>query len=97
MSRIHSNPDAHGVTFGKATVTVDLEAMDCMIRAPRPSRGSMVGDVPQARRFHSLEEMRGAYATQMVLAGRGDEVAADIARALKFAAEQLKSKRGKRA
>ncbi|MEX5600723.1 hypothetical protein [Pseudophaeobacter sp. C1-32P7] len=96
MSRFHSNPDAHGMQFGKAIVTVDLDLMDCMIRAPRPAKGSMIGDIVQSRRFHSLDEIEGARAQQLRLHADGDEVAGDIARALKFAAGQISSKQGKR-
>jgi hypothetical protein len=88
MSNIHADPAINGTTFGEVTVTVDLSAGDCVIRAPRPG---LIMPVMRTARFHSLDEIQGAYQVQYCLAAT-DPVAADIARALKFAAQQLKAK-----
>lgn len=90
MSDIHGNPDAHGVEFGDVVVTVDLDRFDCVIRAPQPGP---VMPVKKSARFHSLDELRGAYVEQ---ARRFEEdpkntTARDMAQAIKFAGLKLKN------
>ncbi|WP_299084160.1 hypothetical protein [uncultured Ruegeria sp.] len=87
MSNIHADPATNGTTFGKATVTVDQIAGDCVVHAPRPGP---VMPVMRSTRFHSLDEIHGAYQVQSGLATT-DPIAADVARALKFAGQQLKA------
>ena len=87
MMNVHADPAANGTAFGEVTVTVDLEAGDCVINAPRPGP---IMPVTRSTRFHSLDEIQGAYQVQIGLAA-SDPVARDIARALKFAATQLHS------
>jgi hypothetical protein len=89
QSGVHSDPETHGVQFGRVTVTVDRALGDCVIRAPRPDRADSV------TRFHSLDEMRAAYATHM-RAAPTNPIAADYARALKFAGLQIKSQQEKK-
>lgn len=84
MNSPHDNPAANGTTFGVATVTVDLEIGDCVIVVVATGHRS------RRPRFHGLEEIQGAYQVQFGLAAT-DPVAADIARALKFAAKQIKN------
>ncbi|EBA17422.1 hypothetical protein RSK20926_06787 [Roseobacter sp. SK209-2-6] len=93
MTSPHLNPEAHGIAFGAAVVTVDQDLGDCIVRAPRKV-GMTVS--PVSRRFNSLDEIEGARTQQLRLEAGGDAVAGDIARALKFAAQQLASKQGKR-
>jgi len=83
LSSPHTNPAAHGTVFGAATVTVDFEAGDCVIRVDAP------GYRTKRPRFQSLEEIQGAYQVQFGLAAT-DPIAADVARALKFAGQQLR-------
>lgn len=83
MSNIHADPASNGSTFGEVTVTVDLTAGDCVVTAPRPG---LIMPVMRTTRFHSLDEIQEAYQAQYRLA------ATDIARALKFAGQQLKAK-----
>ena len=87
MSAVHNDPSRNGTTFGRVTVTVDLTAGDCMIHSHRPGP---CADVPCRKRFHSIDEIQGAYQVQFGL-GTTDPVAAEVARALKFAATQLKA------
>lgn len=89
MSGIHANPSANGQRFGRAIVTVDHDLGDCVVTCDAP------GYELKRMRLHSLEEISGAYQVQIGLAAT-DDVAADIARALKFAGQLLKAKRGKR-
>lgn len=89
MNSPRVDPAANGGTrFGEVLVTVNLSAGHCVVHAPRP--GPFM-PVMRARRFHSLEEIQGAYQVQCRMAAT-DPVAADIARALKFAGQQLKAK-----
>lgn len=92
MSSVHANPAANGTVFGQATVTVDLEAGDCVVRSVRPGP---CGDIPQSMRLNSIDEIQGAYQVQFGL-GATDAVAADVARALKFAGQQLRNHSGDR-
>lgn len=85
MSNVHADPAATGTRFGVAVVTVDAAAGDCVIHAPRPGPA---GDVMTRKRFDSLDEVQGAYAVQIARAAI-DPVAGDIARALKFAGQQI--------
>ncbi|AVO37375.1 hypothetical protein [Pukyongiella litopenaei] len=89
MTSPHADPATNGVRFGNVIVTVDLAAGDCVIRAQRPGP---VMPVSRSTRLHSLEEIQGAYQVQIGLAAT-DPVAGDIARALKFAGQQLKTHR----
>ncbi|KPU84838.1 hypothetical protein JI58_01245 [Marinosulfonomonas sp. PRT-SC04] len=84
MRSPHDNPSANGTVFGTATVTVDLDAGDCVISV------AATGYRRHQPRFHSLDEIQGAYQVQIGLAATAP-VAGDIARALKFAAQQLKN------
>ena len=90
MSSPHDDPAANGQRFGDVIVTVDPVAGDCVVTAPR--RGP-VHPVTRSFRLHGLEEIQGAYQVQHGLAAT-DPVAADIARALEFAAQQLQTKGG---
>ncbi len=94
MSAVHNDPASNGTAFGRVTVTVDLSAGDCVIHSHRPGP---CRDVPYRKRFHSVDEIHGAYQVQFGL-GATDPVAAEVARALKFAATQLEAhrKRSKR-
>ena len=85
------DPARHGTRFGEVVVTIDQDAGDAVIRAPQPGRY-----ITTTRRahFHSLDEIEGAYAVQLGLSAT-DPVAADIARALKFAGQQLTQSRGR--
>lgn len=87
MTSVHANPATNGTVFGKATVTVDLDAGDCVVHS---FRQGPVGLLPRSMRLHSLDEIHGAYQVQSGLAAT-DPIAADIARALKFAGQQLKA------
>ncbi|WP_171178637.1 hypothetical protein [Ruegeria sp. HKCCD8929] len=87
MTSPHCDPLANGRVFGQVTVTVDLDAGDCVVRAPRQG---VVAMVPRSTRFHSLDEIRGAYQVQIGRAAT-DPVAKDIAAALKFAGQQIKA------
>ena len=87
MSRIHADPASHGQRFGQVTVTVDLDLGDVMIHAPRPGP---VHAVMRQTRLNSLDEVRGAYQVQHGLSAR-DPIAADMARALKFAGQRLRT------
>lgn len=80
----HDNPAANGTVFGVATVTVDLDVGDCVVVVDAD------GYRTRRPRFHSIEEIQGAYQVQAGLAAT-DPVAGDIARALKFAATQLRN------
>ena len=96
MTSPHNDPESHGHKFGRVVVTVDLELRDCVIIAPQPGK---ITTIPRKVRFHNLDEMRGAYEAQTKLAKGGNSVAADIARALKFAGEEIQAtdkRRGKR-
>ena len=88
MSSIHADPKRYGVTFGSVTATVDAALGDCVLHTQRPGP---TGPVPIQKRFHSLDEIQGAYAVQ---SAHGNE-RSDIARALKFAASQLMEARGR--
>lgn len=88
MSSPHSDPASNGKTFGKVTVTVDLDAGDCVVHSFRPGP---VFPIAQKIHLHSLDEVQGAYMVQYRLAPT-DPMAADVARALKFAGQQLKSR-----
>ncbi len=88
MSSIHADPATNGTNFGCVTVTVDLDAGDCVIHAPQPGP---VAAVPRRVRFHGQDEIQAAYHVQINLAAT-DPVARDIARALKFAHRQLKQR-----
>ncbi|WP_417701906.1 hypothetical protein [Pseudophaeobacter sp.] len=95
MSSLHENPDLHGTRFGQVVVTVDLALGDCVVIAPQRAG---VTTVPRKMRLNSLDEIRGAYGVQIGLAKRvaaKHPHAADIARALKFAGEQIKAQQGK--
>ncbi len=87
MTSPHADPQTHGQRFGAVLVTIDRDAGDCQVVAPRPGP---VGSVTRKMRLHSLDEIRGAYWVQLGLAAT-DPVAKDIADALKFAGQQLKS------
>jgi hypothetical protein len=92
MSAVHNDPASNGTTFGRVTVTVDLAAGDCMIHGTRP--GPIV-EVPVRKRFHSIDEIQGAYQVQLGLSA-SDPAAGDVARALKFAAQQLQNAKGRK-
>jgi hypothetical protein len=87
MTSPHADPVAHGHRFGDAVVTIDLVAGDCVVTAMRKGP---VCPVPRKMRLHSLDEIRGAYQVQVGMAAT-DPAAKDIADALKFAGQQLKS------
>jgi hypothetical protein len=89
MTSPHLDPDTHGTTFGKITVTVDLELGDCIIIAP--GKGLVGQEVPSRKRFNSLDEIRAAYRTQNWLSRKPQQHphAGDMASALKFAGRQL--------
>jgi hypothetical protein len=89
MSSVHNDPSSNGTTFDGVTVTVDLIAGDCVIHSQRPGP---CRDIPYRKRFHSIDEIQGAYQVQFGL-GVTDPVAANVARALKFAATQLMAQR----
>lgn len=89
VSEIHAHPEANGTRFGKVIVTVDLDAGDCVIQAPRKGP---IGPITRRTRLHSLDEIQGAYQIQLGLAAI-DPIAHDIARALKFAAQRLSASR----
>jgi hypothetical protein len=96
MSSPHTNPEQHGTRFGHVVVTVDLELGDCVVIAPQRAG---VTTAPRKMRLNSLDEIRGAYRVQTGLARRVSAKhphAADIARALKFAGEQIKAQQGKK-
>lgn len=82
MSSPHADPASHGHTFGKVTVTIDLNAGDCVLHV------DALGYAMKRPRFHSVEEIQGAYQVQHGLAAT-DPIAADVARALNFAGYQL--------
>lgn len=84
MTSPHDSPSSNGSVFGVATVTVDLEAGDCVIRADAN------GYRARQLRLHGLDEVQGAYQVQNGLAAISP-VAKDIASALKFAGQQLKN------
>lgn len=90
MKSPHLDPATHGIRFGEVVVTVDLELGDAVVRAPRPGT---FGQGTDRRRFNSLDEIRGAYAVQISRPAT-DPLAADIARALKFAGQQIRSAQG---
>lgn len=89
---IHANPEKHGVTFGRAVVTVDREAGDCMIRAPQPGKGP-AGTIPRSARFNSIEAIQEALVIQQGLASRPAQNphAPDVVNALKHALRELTS------
>jgi len=76
--------------FGQVLVVVDTENDGAMVQAPQPGP---VHDLMRTMRLHGLDEITGAYQVQSGMAST-DPVAANIARALKFAAAQLKAHRG---
>jgi hypothetical protein len=84
MSKPQRKPEA---VFGRVKVLVNLTDGHCAVTAPRT--GNMQ-HATRTMRLHSLDEIRGAYAIQYRLSAQC-AVAADIARALRFAGEQLKS------
>lgn len=95
MSSPHENPKLHGTRFGEVVVTVNLALGDCQITAPQRAG---ITNAPRTIRLHSLDEIRGAYSAQHGLARAAAAKhphAADIARALKFAGEQIKAQQGK--
>ena len=73
-------------------MTVDLALGDCVVIAPR--RAGVV-EALRSVRFHSLDEIMGAYQAQASRAAL-DPVSQDYARALKFAAEQIKKHQERR-
>ncbi|NSY36849.1 hypothetical protein [Leisingera sp. ANG59] len=91
MTSPHLDPETHGTTFGKITVTVDLGLGDCIIIAP--GKGLVGQEVPSRKRFNTLDEIREAYRTQNWLSRKPERHphAGDIARALKFAGQLLKA------
>ena len=86
MTSPHSAPELHGIKFGQVTVTIDLALGDCVVIAPRPGP---ICTAPRKMRLNSLDEIRGAYATQFRQI-KTDPIAADIARALRLAGEKIK-------
>ena len=54
MSDIHANPATNGTVFGKATVTVDLDAGDCVVHS---FRQGPIGLIPRSMRLHSIDEI----------------------------------------
>lgn len=88
MTSPHADPTAHGTQFGEVIVTVDLVAGDCELHAPLPGAAS---SSRRRTRFHSLEEIQGAYQVQFGMSAT-DPMANDMANALKFAGQQLKAK-----
>ncbi|MBY6056785.1 hypothetical protein [Leisingera daeponensis] len=91
MTSPHLDPETHGTTFGKITVTVDQNLGDCIIIAP--GKGLVGQDVPSRKRFNSLDEIRQAYRTQNWLSRKAQQHphAGDMASALKFAGQLLKA------
>ena len=73
-------------------MTVDLALGDCVVIAPR--RAGVV-EALRSVRFHSLDEIMGAYQAQASRAAL-DRVSQDYASALKFAAEQIKKHQERR-
>lgn len=90
MSSPHSDPSTHGQQFGRVVVTIDLDAFDCVLRAPGAGRGLRAAG-ERVVRLHSLDEVREAFRTQNWLSRKPEEHphAADMARALKFAGLRL--------
>jgi hypothetical protein len=91
MTSPHIDPDRNGQRFGRVLVTVDVDAGDCVVHSF--VRGPC-DDIPRRMHLHSIEELQGAYQVQFGL-GATDPIAADNARALKFAGERLKNTRGR--
>jgi hypothetical protein len=87
MTSPHIDPDRNGQRFGRVLVTVDVDAGDCVVHSFLPGP---CNDKPRRMHLHSLEELQGAYQVQFGLAAT-DPIAADNARALKFAGELLKN------
>ena len=87
MTSPHADPARHGTEFGDVVVTVDRELGDCVVRTTRPGP---TGPIPISKRFHGIEEIEGAYRTQIFSAKSGET---DVARALKFAGQALNPKR----
>jgi len=75
------DPD-RGTRFGSVVVTVSPEMGDCVLHVIARF----------APRFHGLDEIEGAITAQTFKAGR-DPVAADMVRALRFAAEWMHNRR----
>lgn len=86
MTSPHSDPERFGVAFGQVVVTVDESRRDCVVIAPQPTR---IAAAPRKMRLHSLDEIRGAWAIQNKLGKAGNQVAADVAKALEFAGKKL--------
>lgn len=89
---VHADPATHGHRFGTVVVTVDMQAGDCVIRAPQPCKGP-VSVVERKARFNTLDEIREAYRTQNWLSRKPQKHphAGDMASALKFAGQRLKA------
>ncbi|MFV1591279.1 hypothetical protein VWZ88_01765 [Phaeobacter sp. JH20_36] len=90
----HSDPETHGVQFGRVVVTVDAAMGDCIVIAPQPGP---ICTSPKRMRLNSLDEIRGAYRTQSRLAARVPDQhphAKDIASALEFAGKTLSAAQG---
>jgi len=78
---------ANGTRFGVVVVTVSADMGDCVLHVDPV--GGRLARVP---RFHSVEEIEGAITAQTFKAGR-DPVAADMVRALRFAAQWMRDRR----
>ncbi|WP_065329480.1 hypothetical protein [Tritonibacter mobilis] len=87
---VHADPAAHGHRFGAVVVTVDMQAGDCVIRAPQPCKGP-VSVVERKARFNTLDEIYAAHRTQNWLSRKPQQHphAGDMASALKFAGQLL--------
>lgn len=81
----HLDPASNGTVFGMATVTVDLKLRDCCVVVAADGYGL------KRLRLHSLEEIQATYQVQHGRSGF-DPIAADVAKALKFAAQQLRNR-----
>jgi hypothetical protein len=87
MSGHTHDPWADAQRFGSVLVVVDIVNDGCMVQAPQPGP---CGNVVRSFRLHGLDEINGAYQLQRGLTATSP-VAADIVRALKFAAQQLQN------
>ena len=91
MTSPHADPEANGTVFGAASVTVDVEAGDCVVRVTCPGP---VMEITRTMRLHSLDELQQAFHVQHGLSAT-DPIAADIASALIFASRRLCAARGR--
>lgn len=82
MTSPHANPEKNGHQFGVVLITIDTVKGDCRYRV------NADGARNKAPHLHSLEEIQGAYQAHITQAATVP-ASADIARALKFAAQQI--------